>query len=431
MTAIYSGPALRVKQPIGEFWVASIPADALLESTAPDTLRIVLDPNFQHDDRQWKEAIRLLGNQRPLVDQRVREIAGYVDSRESTFPNSIILAATSKDTSTAPNAPWRIEETGNGYKLIIPQNPIKASIVDGQHRLYGFLRSSIEDRKKFELLCAVFMDMPQPMQAMVFATINTTQKPVRRGLALNMYGYNLEDEDRSLWDPEKLSVFMVRRLNFDPESPLNNRIKIEADNAPRPELMPGATRALPMAALVDGIVGLFSKNPSRDRVELKSERILRRIKRHDLQDDGSPLRQWYLTEADGPAYAAIRQFLVSANEHLWTQGKPGTMLTRAVGIRALLGFFADICKSLNLNTPTAPSEQHVASTLSRVNSTVEEALRATLDVDFSDSFFEATGRGQSRIQNIFRIRNNLSSLAAVSPADIDEYKRVLKVKTGP
>ncbi len=43
---VFRFPAIRVQQPIGTFWAASIPADILLETTVPDPLRVVIDPEF-------------------------------------------------------------------------------------------------------------------------------------------------------------------------------------------------------------------------------------------------------------------------------------------------------------------------------------------------------------------------------------------------
>ena len=198
----------------------------------------------------------------------------YVDGVDSTFPNSLILAAPSQRVDDLEGEPWQLERSDDGCDhIVIPPAAAKASVVDGQHRLYSFFHSQIERRQEFELLCSVFFDMPSTVQAFVFATVNTNQKAVRRGMALNLYGYDIDDEPRERWSPEKVAVFLVRRLNFDKNSPLCARVKIDAEGAPVPTLLPGATRPLPLAALVDGILRQISQRPKSDREHLRSERL--------------------------------------------------------------------------------------------------------------------------------------------------------------
>jgi DGQHR domain-containing protein len=93
-----------------------------------------------------------------------------------------------------------------------------AAVVDGQHRLFGFEAVS-DERKKMPLACAIFLDLPTPQQASVFATINFNQKPVSKSQTYELFGYNLDDEPPESWSPEKLSVFIARKLNVDPQSP--------------------------------------------------------------------------------------------------------------------------------------------------------------------------------------------------------------------
>lgn len=397
---LFAGPAVRVSQPIGEFWVTSIPAAVLLDSTVPDPLRLALDPRFEGTD-EWRQQMRLLGNQRALHERRTKEIGRYIDSLESTFPNSIILAAetTADESGDSDVEPWRLEDAAGSYRLVIPRSARRASIVDGQHRLYGFLHTEVASRQSFELVCAVFFDIPTSMQAMVFATINTNQKPVRRGMALNLYGYNTEDEDRSVWSPEKLAVFIARRLNFDEEnSRLYHRIKIEAEGAPPPQKLPGANRAVSLAAVVDGVLMLIASAPKRDRDTLRTERFLRRVRRADLQeDDSAPLRDWYRTSADAALYGLIREFVSVVDESVWRDAPAGSMLTRAVGIRALFGLLRASLRRLGVQEMS--SSRNPAELLEEVG----RVLRNCDRVDFGDPYFEATGRGQKRILNVLTV----------------------------
>jgi hypothetical protein len=270
----------------------------------------------------------------------------------------------------------------------------------------------------------VFFDMPQSVQAMVFATINTNQKQVRRSLALNMYGYNVDDEPRDKWSPEKLAVFMTRRLNFDEHSPLHRHIKIEAVDAPEPARLPGANRIIPMAAVVDGILKLITTNYRRDRDYLRSERFLSRRHRSDLPSDNSSLRDWYRLNRDRELYSVIRSYLAVTLDRLWNRSTEGSMLTRAVGMRALLSFLGDIvgdCRQGESLPIADASEELVAEVLAFAKAT----FTAAEGVDFADLFFEPTGRGQARIRTTMQLIAGLAKLDDLNEGDRAEYRRLI------
>lgn len=430
MTNLFSGPAIRVSQPIGSFWVAAVPAAVLLECTVPDPLRIVLDPAFK-DTPEFARHVKTLGNQRKLQRERLAAISDYIDSIESTFPNSIILAAPgasselhSSDVKSSERGAWKLSSKEAGVaNLEIPTSPKLASVVDGQHRLYAFLHTQIEQRKNFELLCSIFFDIPMPVQAMVFATINTTQKPVPRAMALNLFGYNVEDEERDLWSPEKLCVFIARRLNFDKDgSRLFHRIKIEAEGAPTPVLLNNATRAVSLTAIVDGVRGLISVDPKQDHTTLRSERVFRRPRRKDLKSDRSPLRAWYLDCADRELYDLVRGFVAVIDTMFWHDAPARSMLTRAVGIRALFAFLRAVLTAHG-NVASRRSNSEIEILVRGVGTKLE----AVSSIDFADSYFEATGRGQSRILHALLVGTGEQSLDSLDLPDADriELRRIV------
>jgi len=83
-------------------------------------------------------------------------------------------------------------------------------------------------RQNMPLVCSVFLDLPNPFQAYVFATVNFNQKKVDRSLAYELFGFDTEDEPPQAWTPEKTAVFLTRRLNMDADSPLRGRIVVAA-----------------------------------------------------------------------------------------------------------------------------------------------------------------------------------------------------------
>ena len=215
------------------------------------------------------------------------------------------------------------------------------------------------------------------------------------------------------------------RTHWDEASRLFNRIKIEAEAAPRPTLLPGATRAVPMAAVVDGVLSLISTDAKRDRTVLRSERFLIRKKRSDLPADSSPLRRWYIACADHELYELIRAAVAAFDQTLWQQATERSMLTRSVGLRALFQFVADLLPKTDV-PPEAPVRENLPRLVAMVEDRLVEALRRVDDIDFTHTFFEPTGRGQTRIRNVLKVRNGLARLEDLPIADRDAYKVILR-----
>lgn len=72
--------AFKVNQPIGEFYVSTMPACRLMNLAEADIRRIT--------DRNVEE---YSGIQRGLSSKRRKEIQSYIETVDATFPNSIIL----------------------------------------------------------------------------------------------------------------------------------------------------------------------------------------------------------------------------------------------------------------------------------------------------------------------------------------------------
>ncbi|MCI0622786.1 MAG: DGQHR domain-containing protein [Acidobacteria bacterium] len=283
-------PAIKVSQPLGEFFVVTLDAVTLRQVTFLDPTRIekVDSKSFWYS---------LLGAQRQSSPRRAKQIGKYIDTVEAAFPNSIILAANYIDYGVLQEDEtmrWRVEAVKNSvFQLVIPSDIKMASVVDGQHRLLGFEYCEPE-RKTMELLCAVYMDLPHSYQAYLFATININQRKVDKSLAYDQFGYNLDDEDKDGWAPDKLAVYFARKLNLDPGSPFHTRIKVAPMNAellfPNGELPDWQVST---ACVVEGIAKLISKNAKTDRDLLHKTAVGARS-RSLLPKDSSPLRELYI-----------------------------------------------------------------------------------------------------------------------------------------
>ena len=73
-------PCLEITQPIGKFYIGVINHNDLIEISYTDTRRL--------EDRDLE---KYLGIQRPLNQNRVKEIEKYVNYIDATFPTSVIL----------------------------------------------------------------------------------------------------------------------------------------------------------------------------------------------------------------------------------------------------------------------------------------------------------------------------------------------------
>ena len=74
---------LKVTQPIGDFYIASIPAKELVKITYFDVRRVLMEE---------RDVERYLGVQRPLNPGRVKDISAYVQTSDACFPTGIIIA---------------------------------------------------------------------------------------------------------------------------------------------------------------------------------------------------------------------------------------------------------------------------------------------------------------------------------------------------
>ncbi|XZU16241.1 DGQHR domain-containing protein [Acinetobacter baumannii] len=212
-------PAIKISQPMSDFYAVSLPAYILLEVCFSDIMRA-----------KKTEAGYILegGTQRSIQQERLKKIAEYIERDDSAFPNSIILAANyhesgytieeledQNDLQTNESLSWEINKINIDnpkcklYTLTIPSAKKLAAIIDGQHRLFGFTKEYLKDSEKLnmDLLCSVYLDLPKGYQADLFSIINTTQKPVDKSLSYELYGYNISEEDSNSWTRTNYQFF--------------------------------------------------------------------------------------------------------------------------------------------------------------------------------------------------------------------------------
>lgn len=408
-------PALKVTQPLGEFFAAVLSAEILLNVTYSDPLRIL---GFSATGDY-----ELKGHQRKLVEDRLKAIGRYIDTVEAAFPNSIILAANYREDGQLEDnddARWTVEFSPNNEAcgtLIIPSSAKLAAIVDGQHRLYGFKKASLEERLSMPLLTSVYLDLPNPFQAYLFATINYNQKPVDKSQSYELYGFNLDEEPPAAWSPEKTAVFLCRKLNTDPTSILKGHIIVAAQNDVTVE---GTARsqkkdwAVSTATVVEGLLRLFSSNPKRDRDLMHRKGVSEGRERKLLITEGlrdkAPLRQQYLECNDLLIFTLTKNYLNAVSEIMWTGGNR-SLIRKTVGIQALFDVFRLIV--LDAIAARDISQQFFAA-----------RIASCKEINFTGDFFEASGRGRQRIRNAIELKLGLKSLNDIDENDLQTYKRI-------
>ncbi|WP_430504700.1 DGQHR domain-containing protein [Ralstonia pseudosolanacearum] len=388
-----SVPALRVIQPIGVYYVAVIPAEVLLQVSYSDKLTAKWDAE--------RSIYVLEGTQRPLQEKRFQQIAEYITRTDSAFPNTIILAANFRQEdglletgpdetsqSGTPDPRWSITDGVDGTAMLtIPTKEKLAAIIDGQHRLLGFTQVKKPELLKMQLICSVFLGLPKPFQAQLFATINSTQKAVDKSQTYELFGYNLEDEDPEEWSPDKLAVFITRRLGTDSESPLKGRVVIAAETDEELKALGAeADWRVSTAVIVDGVLRLISSNPKRDTAAMLDGSRKPRAVLSQGRVDRSVLRDLYLAGQDEVLYILTRNYLDACKNIFWRDAPKDSYITKTVGVQALLDVLKLVAKKANEDRDISVSR-------------FEGTLKPAAGIDFaSDAFKNASGAGRTTIK---------------------------------
>lgn len=376
---------LKVSQPLGDFFIAKIKAGDLLEISTSSVAR-------------YNEDGKIVGNQRPLNLYRLKAISNFIKSEEMSFPTSILIAANVdregniiEDSSKR----WKISPTSilDCFEIEIPDG-VSSLIIDGQHRLNAFSYTE-EQFKDIDLVCSIFIDLPNPYQAYLFATVNGNQKKVDKSLALELFGYDVEDRPSNTWSPEKLAVYLTRKFNFKDNSPLYQKIKLAPLFSSIETSIDKTKWLLSTAAMVEGIMSLISSNPQKDRDLLAMKRSLwsRTGTRSDLKKmkgdcrrDTSVLRNLYLDNKDEELYDILFNYFVAVNNILWKNATKDSIITKTIGIAVLF----DILKAIIENDG--------------IQNSYEKYIQSISDIDYTSNYFSLSGGGKLTLRRILKFK---------------------------
>lgn len=418
-------PAIRVEQPLGVFYVATLPAETLLKICYTVETRLLENGDNESEEKETSTLKNVLnkitGTQRRIKPNRLKEIKDYTETVNASFPNSIILGANFDEDGNLvedQKEKWIVKEKKDSkcYSLIIPSEKKLASIIDGQHRVFSFEESKNKD---MPLLCSIYLDLPLPFHAQMFTTINMNQQSVSKNLSYNLFQFEIDEGKTESWSPETLSVYLSRLLN-ETDTPLKNKLKIGVDvisEDDRIDLTKEDTQTtISMAAIIDGILSLISTKPKNDRLELHKYKLEEGRTRNKLErEDSSPLRSLYINNEDRELYNFILKFIISIDNNLWSQ-KEAKIFTTTLGIQALFDFLKLLVSD---DTFQGTNFDELLSNVKNLN--FDDVFSKVKRLNFNNEYFGIQSKARTRLKN---------SLILSSKIDVnDKFIESIKNKT--
>ena len=303
--------------------------------------------------------------QRKIDKSRVDKIADFlINDETATFPTNVVLGIPQNMIESQTLSDDGIINLVFNDKVV--QEVVKAkegdmdaniyvTIIDGQHRIRGIevaidrlramIDKSCDDKVQYwqdkltnllniELVISCFIDKILEYQAMIFSTINRTQKRVSQDLVYSLFGLSTADS------PYKTALEIVLALNGHPKSPFYKRIKLYGGNYDKTDSPP-----LSKATMVKSIVALIStslreseNDKYRERKELRTWKSTKSL----------PFRLFYANDEDSKIADCMFFFFSSirnAFSNQWNyngQSKPTNILQSTVGYEALMKILVDI-----------------------------------------------------------------------------------------
>lgn len=298
---------IELEQHIGNIYLSKIDGNLLYKMSKADILRITNHEIFQ-------------GIQRDLKKSRVKQIKEYLKTEFSSFPNSIILNLSSS----------KIVRSSDD-KLEVEISPDTFTIIDGQHRLAGFEDGDIEN---FELPIAIFIDLQDYNQALLFSTINSEQVKVDPSQKMSLELYSRVNT------PKKVVTELAYAFNLEPESPWYKRIKLagKKDELSSEGIIALKTFATPIIELI--------YNDTADNYRLRS--WLNRDKNpndfyDNLNEEKYIFWKFYANGKEKFIYNILMNYFIALSRILKNDwGNSESVLTKSTGYNAILKLFKDM-----------------------------------------------------------------------------------------
>ncbi len=159
--------------------------------------------------------------QRMLRKNRLPNIAAFVSRTDATLPTDIILHLSNTvriDEITLPtedknHQPFILTNSRN-YDLVvldIPKEYASLEIIDGQHRLFGFINATDPIKSDFNLAIAGIRELSEGQKRDTFVAINDNSRRMDPNLVA--YLKYTEDDNECMGNPELMAIRIVVELN--------------------------------------------------------------------------------------------------------------------------------------------------------------------------------------------------------------------------
>ncbi|MEO6146645.1 MAG: DGQHR domain-containing protein [Sulfuriferula sp.] len=321
----FSVSAIQIRQPLGDFLIASIPSKQLCEIAYFDVRRMLKERDIE----------TYLGIQRPLNQKRVDELQSYVRTVDACFPTAVILAVDSRSAdfdSSTNKLTLRNDPNPEGDLDPIYYRNI-AKVLDGQHRIAGLMEYPKDD---FEVNVSIFVDIDIEDQAYIFSTVNLAQTKVNRSLA-----YDLSELTKTP-SPQKTCHNIAVALDQLVSSPLHHRIKRLGTATPGRKV-----ELLTQATFVEALMPFISSTPILDRDILKRGNRLATPTPAEI--DKHPMRPFFVSGEDLKIADVLFRYFSAVRDRwpvAWNTDEKGLILNRTNGFRALMRVLKPICNTL-------------------------------------------------------------------------------------
>lgn len=360
-------PCLKVTQPIGDFYIASIDSKLLCEITYFDVRRIM---------REERDFEGYLGIQRPVEKKRVKDLQNYVTNEDACFPTAIILSIPGE--CARFNEQTQTMFVSNKTDVAEGESPIYlrqiAKVIDGQHRIEG-LRNY--QGKPFQLNVSIFVDIDTATQAQIFGTVNLEQTKVNKSLVYDLFALATH---RS---PQKTCHNIAVALDKNKESPFFERIKrLGVTTANR------YNETITQATFVEALLKYVSADPKRDRNLYLKNQHPSLLGRDQLQQ--YIFANMFIGEKDLEITDVLWNYFSAVEKRwpkAWNYQGTALMLNKTNGFKALMRYLPKIY--LKLGKPgNVPSKEDFLIVLEKSN---------IMDDDFTTDNFKPGSGGESRL----------------------------------
>ena len=155
--------------------------------------------------------------QRMLNKKRLPKIAKFLETPGAILPTDIILHLDHKVRIEPVDFEGLSDVSlsgSNNYKLValnIPMAYASTEIIDGQHRLYAFTKTSEEVRKKFNLVVVAIQKLTEKQKREAFIAINDNSKRMDANLVAYLKYTNQDEPCKS--SPEIMAIRVAVELN--------------------------------------------------------------------------------------------------------------------------------------------------------------------------------------------------------------------------